>query len=143
MRSRSPTWGRTRSRRSTWWAADQGRGANFGWSAYEGFDRFNADQPTEGALPPALVYGHEAGCSITGGYVARDPRLPSLYGRYLYGDYCAGQLRSFTAKPGGPATDDRPLGLEVPTLSSFGEDNAGRLYATSLEGPVYRLVAAR
>jgi glucose/arabinose dehydrogenase len=121
---------------------NQGSGANFGWSAYEGFDRFNLDQPSRGALPPVLAYGHDAGCSITGGHVARDRRLPSLYGRYLYGDYCAGQLRSFTATPGRRATDDRPLGLEVPSLSSFGEDNAGRLYATSLQGPVYKLVPA-
>ena len=74
--------------------------------------------------------------------MARDRTLPSLYGRYLYGDFCAGQLRSFTAEPGHRATDDRALGLEVPSLSSFGTDNAGHLYATSLEGPVFRLVAA-
>jgi glucose/arabinose dehydrogenase len=124
-------------------ARNQGEGANFGWSAYEGLDRFNDDQQATNALPPALVYGHDAGCSITGGYVARDPRLPSLYGRYLYGDYCAGQLRSFTATPARRATDDRALGLEVPSLSSFGSDNAGHLYATSLQGPVYRLVPAQ
>ena len=69
--------------------------------------------------------------------------LRSLYGRYLYGDFCAGELRSFAARPGRRATDDRALGLQVPSLSSFGEDNAGHLYATSLEGPVYRLVARR
>jgi len=44
--------------------------------------------------------------------------------------------------PGRRATDDRSLGLEVPSLSSFGEDDAGHIYATSLDGPVYRLVAA-
>jgi hypothetical protein len=32
--------------------------------------------------------------------------------------------------------------VRVPSLSSFGLDNAGHLYATSLEGPVYRLAAA-
>ena len=47
-----------------------------------------------------LTYGRDEGCSITGGYVVRDPELRSLYGRYLYGDYCAGELRSFTAEPG-------------------------------------------
>jgi hypothetical protein len=72
--------------------------------------------------------------------VVRDPELSSLYGRYLYGDYCEGQLRSFTAEPGEQATDDRELGLEVPQLSSFGEDAAGRVYVVSLEGPVYRLL---
>ena len=50
------------------------------------------------------------------------------------GTIAQGELRSFTATPGRRATDDRPLGLEVPSLSSFGEDNAGRLYATSLAG---------
>jgi hypothetical protein len=79
---------------------------------------------------------------VTGGYVVRDRSLRSLYGRYVYGDYCAGELRSFPAVPGHRATDDRALGLEIPSLSSFGEDNSGHIYATSLEGPVYRLVPA-
>jgi glucose/arabinose dehydrogenase len=121
-------------------ARGNGLGANFGWSAYEGFDRFNGDQQAPNAVPPVFVYSHDAGCSITGGYVVRDRTLPSLYGRYLYGDFCSGQLRSFTATPGRRATDDRALGLEVTSLSSFGTDAAGHIYATSLRGPVYRLV---
>jgi len=114
---------------------------NFGWSAFEGNQRFNDDQQAPNAIPPALVYGHEEGCSVTGGYVVRDPALTTLYGRYLYGDYCAGQLRSFTARAGREAGDDRPVGVEVEGLSSFGQDVDGHLYATSLEGPVYRLDA--
>ena len=117
----------------------EGQGANFGWSAFEGTERFNADQEAPGAIPPVLTYGRDEGCSVTGGYVVRDPALTSLYGRYLYGDYCQGELRSFTARPGRPASDDRALGPRIPALSSFGEDVAGRIYATSLEGPVYRL----
>jgi glucose/arabinose dehydrogenase len=121
--------------------SSEASGANFGWSAYEGDERFNADQEAPGHVPPVFTYSTAAGenCSITGGYVVRDARLKSLYGRYLYGDFCAGELRSFSARPGRTATDDRPLGLTVPSLSSFGEDGAGRIYATSLEGPVYRL----
>ena len=49
---------------------------------------------------------------------------------------------SCTASPPSPdhkATDDRALGVQVPSLSSFGTDDAGHIYATSLEGPVYRL----
>jgi hypothetical protein len=87
-----------------------------------------------------LTYTHDVGCSVTGGYVVRDRSLPTLYGRYLYGDFCNGDLHSFTAKPGVKATDDRSFGLQVPSLSSFGEDAAGHVYAASLEGPVYRLV---
>lgn len=114
-------------------------GANFGWSAFEGTERFNADQTAPGHLRPTLVYGRDRGCSVTGGYVVRDTALESLYGRYLYGDYCEGELRSFVPNPGGDASDDQAIGLEVAGLSSFGEDRSGHIYATSIEGPVYRL----
>jgi glucose/arabinose dehydrogenase len=116
---------------------------NFGWSAFEGPARFNGDQHAPDAIAPVLVYGRDRGCSVTGGYVVRDPDLPSLYGRYLYGDFCEGELRSFVADPTGDAADDRDLGLNVSQLSSFGEDAAGHVYAVSLDGPVYRLVADR
>ncbi|MGH2957876.1 MAG: PQQ-dependent sugar dehydrogenase [Solirubrobacterales bacterium] len=116
-------------------------GANFGWSAFEGDERFNDDQEAANAVAPILTYGLGGGnCAVTGGYVSRDPALPSLFGRYLYGDFCRGELRSLVPSPQG-ARGDRPLGLSVPQLSSFGEDSAGRLYATSLSGPVFRLVA--
>jgi glucose/arabinose dehydrogenase len=120
--------------------AGEGRGANFGWSAFEGNSRFNQDQTAPGAIPPVLTYGHDQGCSVTGGYVVRDRALPSLLGRYLYGDYCSGELRSFVPRP-GRAVDDAPVGLTVPALSSFGEDRSGHIYATSLDGPVFELVA--
>jgi len=114
-------------------------GDNFGWSAFEGNDRFNQDQTAPNAAAPILTYSHsEGGCSVTGGYVVRDHSLPSLYGRYVYGDFCEGDLRSL--KPATPeARDDRSLGLHVSSLSSFGEDDAGHVYVVSLSGPVYRL----
>jgi glucose/arabinose dehydrogenase len=114
-------------------------GANFGWSAFEGFSRFNTDQPeTPSMVEPIFSYGPEGGCSVTGGHLVRDPYLTSLYGRYLYADYCEGRLRSFVPALAG-ARDDRELCLEVPALTSFGEDNAGRIYVASQTGPVYRL----
>lgn len=113
-------------------------GNNFGWSAFEGTDRFNEGQSARNEVPPILTYGPDEGCSVTGGYVVRDRSLPALFGRFVYGDFCTGELRSF--EPATPrARDDRSLGLDVPGLSSFGEDNRGRVYAVSLEGPVYRL----
>jgi glucose/arabinose dehydrogenase len=118
-----------------------GRKLNFGWSAFEGNHRFNDDQQAPGAIPPVFEYSHDSGgCSVTGGYVVRDPALRTLWGRYLYGDYCVGQLHSFTADPAGDGGDDRELGVEVPSLTSFGEDRDGHLYAVSGSGPVYRLV---
>jgi glucose/arabinose dehydrogenase len=113
-------------------------GANLGWSAFEGNARFNDDQKAPGAVRPIFTYGREGGCSITGGYVVRDTSLRSLYGRYLYGDYCLGELHSFIPSV-TKGSDDKALGETVTGLSSFGEDNAGHIYAASLEGPVYRL----
>jgi glucose/arabinose dehydrogenase len=119
--------------------AERTCGNNFGWSAFEGTNRFNTDQEAPNAVAPILTYGRDEGCSVTGGFVVRDRSVPALSGRYVYGDYCAGELRSF--KPATPAArDDRSLGLDVPSLSSFGEDDQGHVYAVSLDGPVYRLV---
>jgi glucose/arabinose dehydrogenase len=120
-------------------------GANFGWDAFEGKSRYTGSESGTpnpgGTVKPIFAYPHSRGgsCSITGGYVVRDRELPSLYKRYVYADFCEGQLRSFVPhlkRAGG----DRKLGLSVPSPSSFGEDDRGHLYVSSLEGPVYRLV---
>jgi glucose/arabinose dehydrogenase len=121
-------------------------GANFGWDAFEGDDRYTgAESGTPdpgGTVKPILAFPHSRGgsCSVTGGYVVRDQSLPSLYKRYVYADFCEGQLRSF-APHLKRAGDDRKLGLSVVSPSSFGEDQRGHLYVASLEGPVYRLVS--
>ena len=117
-----------------------GSGANFGWSAFEGSGRFDPGQEAPGHVPPVLEYPLDGGaCAVTGGYVVRDSALRSLYGRYLYADFCVGELRSFPARPGRDASDDRALGVRIPQLSSFGEGSDGRIYVASLAGPVYRL----
>jgi glucose/arabinose dehydrogenase len=122
-------------------------GANFGWDAFEAFHPYedeNSGTPDPGGtVKPIFAYSHSRGggsCSIIGGYVARDPRLPSLRGRYVYADLCEGQLRSLVPHL-KRASDDHKLGLHVESPSSFGEDDQHRLYVASLEGPVYRLVS--
>lgn len=120
-------------------------GANFGWDAFEGYAPYNgANSGTPdpgGTVKPIFAYPHSRGgsCSIIGGYVSHDPRLPSLRGRYVYADLCEGQLRSLIPHL-KRASGDRKLGLAVASPSSFGEDTRQRLYVASLEGPVYRLV---
>jgi hypothetical protein len=84
---------------------------------------------------PVLEYAHSAGaCSITGGFVYRGCRIPSLRGTYFYGDYCAGFVRSFRIS-GGTVTDQQdrtsqldPQGLLAGSLSSFGRDAQGEIY---------------
>ncbi len=116
-------------------------GANFGWDAFEGFSKYDTPDPG-GTVKPIFAYGRSRGggsCTIIGGYVVRDRRLAGLRGRYIYADLCEGQIRALTPSL-KRASGDRKLGLRVESPSSFGEDQRGRLYVTSLEGPVYRLV---
>ncbi|HKJ35557.1 MAG TPA: PQQ-dependent sugar dehydrogenase [Solirubrobacterales bacterium] len=116
------------------------RGANFGWSGWEGTRPFKENQQRGEAVFPIHEYTHENRCSVTGGHVVRTPELPSLRGRYLYGDFCDGELRSLVPPSDGSSKDDRREGLQVDALVSFGEDDEGRIYVVSLAGGVYRLV---
>ncbi|MGH2973328.1 MAG: PQQ-dependent sugar dehydrogenase [Solirubrobacterales bacterium] len=123
-------------------------GANFGWDALEGYAPYTEDNggtPDPGdTTKPIMAYGRGrdgGSCTIIGGYVASDPRLPSLRGRYVYADYCAGELRALTPHL-GRASGDRRLGLTVGAPTSFGEDARRRLYVCSQDGAVYRLVPA-
>jgi hypothetical protein len=90
-------------------------------------------------VSPIVVYSHNTGgCSITGGYVYRGSAVPAARGRYFYGDYCTGTIWSLRAFKGKLRGVRKEL-FKVPSLSSFGQDAAGELYATSLDGTVYRL----
>jgi hypothetical protein len=123
-----------------WEEVDAGVAADYGWPCFEGAAPGPSSPASclSGAAGPVLTKSHGDGfCSITGGYVVRDPGLPSLAGRYLYGDFCSPGLRSVDVLD--PASD-AAVGLSVPQLSSFGEDACGRLLVVSLAGPVYRLV---
>jgi glucose/arabinose dehydrogenase len=114
------------------------RGANYGWSVFEGRRRIR-DGRAPGHVPPVLEQSHSSGwCAIIGGHVVRDPALSRLEGRYVYGDYCRRDLRSAVLREGS-ASGDRSVGVGVSELSSFGEDARGRVYVASLRGPVYRL----
>jgi hypothetical protein len=120
---------------------DVGFAANYGWPCFEG-NRANVSDPGcagGGTAAPFLTHTHAGDefCSITGGYVVRDPGLPTLNGRYLYGDFCKGDLRSVDLANAG---SDAATGLNVAHLSSFGEDTCGRIFVASLDGPVFRLV---
>jgi hypothetical protein len=75
---------------------------------------------------------------VTGGYVYRGNAIASLRGRYIYGDFCSGRIWTLRIED-GKAADIRQESINVPSLSSFGRDAAGELYATSLRGTVYKI----
>jgi glucose/arabinose dehydrogenase len=122
-------------------------GANFGWDAFEGFHPYeeeNSGTPDPGGTTkPIMAYSHSrdgGSCTIIGGYVVGAGGPPSLRGRYLYADYCSGIVRSLVPHL-RRGSDDRRTGLTVASPTSFGEDDRGRIYVCSQEGPVFRIVA--
>jgi len=105
--------------------------ANYGWSRYEGDVVYNASHRYTNIgqkVFPVLVYPHTVGCSIIGGYV--------VAGFYYYGDYCQGTIWRFRTGPRGRAGSPQQVG-RVPSLSSFGVDGGGNLFALSLGGTLY------
>jgi hypothetical protein len=69
--------------------------------------------------------------------VVRNHDLDSLYGRYLFADFCAlsGDIRSLAlAKP--TATDTGSTGMAMRSIYSFGEDSCGHIYIGSASGEV-------
>jgi len=114
---------------------------NYGWRVYEGTSRYTAGQePTSAGhlVMPVVTYSHGEGCSITGGYVYRGSGVPALRGRYIYGDYCSGKIWTLQIQ-NGKAVGVRQEAINVQSLSSFGVDAGGELYAVSLEGTVYQV----
>ena len=118
------------------------RGANYGWSVYEGNERFKKDQeftPGGPLIVPALTYPHsEGGCSITGGVVYRGAAIPDLDGDYLFGDFCEGKLLR-TRRTSTGVSPSVELGLTVQGLAAFGVDRNGELLVMSAD-KLFRLV---
>lgn len=119
-----------------------GRGTNFGWSAFEGTHRFNADQAADGVTMPIFEYQHgDAGCSVSGGAVYRGALLPQLDGWYVASDYCSGIVTALHA-PDGMLTATVQLGT-VNGVSAIRAGPDGELYVLSLnDNAVYRLAPA-
>ena len=112
-----------------------------------------------------LEYSHqEVGLAIVGGFVYRGSEVPTLRGRYVFGDWSADWQTARPTPRGsllvsnpGPANAGawawRRLTLEEPLdlfVTGLGEDAAGELYVMTrglrgpagLSGAVYRIVPA-
>ena len=128
--------------------ARTGKNVNFGWRKLEGRHYYNWKGHTRGAvctgscfkMPiadyPHADIGNGGRCAVTGGYVVRRAGA-DLYGNYIFGDYCSGELWVIPS--------NFPSGAALPTpidtgyrISSFGEDNEGRIYLVDRDGAIYR-----
>lgn len=123
--------------------ARRGRaGLNFGWNAFEGSQPFAGGggiTGPRGHTPPVAQYSHADGCSVTGGYVSRGTGVRALDGRYVFADFCSGNVWSVRAgpNPGGLRQETDRLNVKLSRVSSFGEGNDGTVYVIA-NGVLYR-----
>lgn len=138
------------------WAGDVGQnaweeidkivlGGNYGWRQREGAHCYSPanDCQTAGMIDPVVEYAHTtARCSVTGGHVYRGKAISALRGKYLYGDYCTGEIWSIPTATAAPAPQ---LLLDSPyMIASFAEDAAGEIYVIhqGATGHIYRIEAS-
>jgi glucose/arabinose dehydrogenase len=111
-------------------------GLDFGWNVLEGSACFRDpgdDCRTEGLTPPVTEYGHDEGCSVTGGTVYRGEGQPALGGWYVFADYCSG--RFWVVDAAGDELAEPTFALDSErSISAIAEDAAGELYVTDHAG---------
>lgn len=127
-------------------AAYSAGGLNFGWRCKEGTHEyeFSGDCAALELIDPIAEYGRDEGASVTGGFVYRGTRYPSLVGRYFFADYVTTKLWSLPEMgPGAPTWTAADLELDTGLhISSFGEDEEGELYVVDYAGGTVRRLAA-
>lgn len=111
------------------WCADVGQdkweevnlvkpGGNYGWSERDGPERFSTREKTPEESGPFVepyhAYPHSEGISITGGYVYRGKKLPSLVGCYLFADWGTGKIWAIPAEGKAPGEAPRLLFAKTP-----------------------------
>ena len=130
------------------------RGANYGWSVYEGAHPFHQNQPL-GPHPvtfPTLEFSHSEFRSLTGGIVYRGKKFPELAGAYVFGDFGTGRV--WAAKHDGAHLEwnreliDTPFSLTHVTADANAEiilldygSSVNQNFATP-GGGIYRLERA-
>ncbi len=120
-------------------------GQNHGWNVFEGDQCFRSDEECEAlndAVAPVAVYGHDEGCSVTGGTVYRGEALPQLVGAYVFGDYCSGTIWALWPDHSADTGWWRVTLLESEqNIASFAADNDGEIYLLTFGGPILKLTS--
>ena len=138
------------------WVADVGQdrveevaivraGDNHGWNVFEGDECFRSDDrcaELTDAVAPVGSYGHDEGCSVTGGMVYRGEALPDLSGVYIFGDFCSGTIWGLWPDDAAETGWARAAILESGrNIASFAVDNDGEIYVLVFNGPILKLAA--
>ena len=138
------------------WAADVGQdnheeinlivsGGNYGWNVMEGNHCYSPPNGCDSTdlMVPVFEYDHSNNDkSVTGGFVYRGRRLPSLYGAYIYGDFASNRIWALRLNAEGNWVNSEIFNFWVSGLSSFGVDESGELYLCAYGGSVNRIVVS-
>lgn len=105
------------------------RGGNYGWNCREGFSSYPGTGVCSGSFTDPLIdYPHDDGdISITGGFVYRGAAIPSLQGRYIFGDFNSGRIWALQPDGTGGYTRDELIATGD-NISTFGLGADGELY---------------
>ncbi|MBH91087.1 MAG: glucose sorbosone dehydrogenase [Candidatus Marinimicrobia bacterium] len=124
------------------WAADVGQnaweeidiissGLNYGWNEMEASHCYPPGSncnPDDFELP---IWEYElyvdGVCSVTGGYVYRGSDIFSLRGKYIYGDWCTGNIWSLEASDNGNYINEDVIRTDI-NITSFGVDQNNELF---------------
>ena len=134
------------------WGADVGQnayeeidiihsGLNYGWNTMEGNHCYpiGSSCDTSGLELPVWEYELyvDGVCSITGGYVYRGNTLWPLYGKYIYGDWCTGDIWALTYSDDGNHINEHIITSNI-NITSFGVDSSNELFICANES-IYKL----
>jgi len=123
------------------WGADVGQnayeeidiiysGLNYGWNTMEGNHCYpiGSNCDSSGLEPPIWEYELyvDGVCSITGGYVYRGNDLYNLIGKYIYGDWCTGDIWALTYFDNGEVENEHLLNTGI-NITTFGLDELNEL----------------
>jgi len=110
--------------------------ANLGWRCREGAHAYNASCGAgTGLTEPVAEYGHNPDEAITGGYVYRGSRYPTIAGEYVFGDFISGHLFHISGATSAGSTLEVTAGFGTGiSPSAFGEDVNGEIYVVDYTG---------
>ena len=120
-------------------------GGNYGWNTREGAHCYSPSTgcSTAGLIDPVVEYDHSVGVSITGGYVYRGTGIPSLVGKFVYGDYQTGRIWAVTFNSSTQQYEGTLLEDTNIAIGSFAQLPDGEIYALHLfNGQIFKLVPA-
>ena len=131
-------------------------GGNFGWNIMEGnhcYSEPGCDK--EGFINPIFEYPSDAnypfslmgikeknvsGCSVTGGYIYRGDQIKSLYGLYIFSDFCTGKIWALDPLKNIVQEITEPLlRSKKHMISSFSQDINNEIYIVEFSGKIYKI----